>query len=77
MIIVVNAQSIAMETQILDVKKQYSKHYTVKARNVSTASLDMTVEVSTKDVSSLVKELSGITGVTNVSSLVHDGEVTF
>ncbi len=77
MIIVVNAQSIDLETQILDVVKQYSKHYTVKARNVSTASLDMTVEVSTKDVSSLVKELSGITGVTNVSSLVHDGEVTF
>lgn len=77
MILIVNANNIDMEGKILEVVKEYSKHYTVKARNASASSLDMTIEISTKDVSSLVKKMTGLEGVNGVSSLAHDGEVTF
>ncbi|MBO7402281.1 MAG: DUF4956 domain-containing protein [Lachnospiraceae bacterium] len=77
MIIIVNAESIELEEKIMDVIKQYSRHYTVRARNASATSLDLTIEVSIKEASSLVKALSTTSGVTNVSSLAHDGEVTF
>ncbi len=77
MILVVNAKSIDSESEILDEIRRYSKHYTVKARNVSTESFDMTIEISTKEVTALLKAISEVTGVTGVSSLAHDGEVTF
>lgn len=77
MILIVNADNIDLENAITDVVKEYSKNYTVKARNVSASSLDMTIEISTKDVSGLVKKMTNVKGVNNVAALAHDGEVTF
>ena len=77
MILIVNADNIDLENEIVGVVKEYSKHYTVKSRNVSASSLDMTIEIATKDVSSLIKKMSGVEGVNGVSALAHDGEVTF
>jgi hypothetical protein len=77
MILIVNANSIELENKILDAVKSYSKNYTVKARNASGSSLDMTIEISTKEVSALIKALTTVEGVGNVSALAHDGEVTF
>ena len=77
MILIVNADSIGLENQILDAVKLYSKNYTVKARNASGSSLDMTIEISTKEASALIKELTEVKGVASVSVLEHDGEVTF
>ena len=77
MILIVNADNIDLENAITDVVKEYSKNYTVKARNVSDSSLDMTIEISTKDVSGLVKKMTNVQGVNNVAALAHDGEVTF
>lgn len=77
MILIVNADSIDLESQIVDLVKQYSKHFTVKARNMSASSLDMTIEISTKEVSELLKKLNAVEGVNGVSALAHDGEVTF
>ena len=77
MILIVNANSIDVERKIFDTVKLYSKNYTVKARNVTDSSLDITIEISTKEVDTLVKELIEVKGVGNVSALAHDGEVTF
>jgi uncharacterized membrane protein YhiD involved in acid resistance len=77
MILIVNADNIDLENEIVGVVKEYSKHYTVKSRNASASSLDMTIEIATKDVSSLIKKMSGVEGVNGVSALAHDGEVTF
>ena len=77
MILIVNAKGIELENSIVDVVKKYSKHYTIKARNVTQSSLDMTIEINTKEVSELIKNITTIDGVYNVSALAHDGEVTF
>ncbi len=77
MILIVNAKNIDSEREILETVKKYSKHFTVKARNASEAFLEMTIEVSTKNMSNLIKEALEVDGVNSVSSLSHDGEVTF
>ncbi len=76
-ILVVNADTLELEKSILDVVSEYSKHYTVKARNIYSSSLDLTIEITSKDVSELLKKLSSIEGVKGVSALAHDGETTF
>lgn len=77
MILMVEANSIDIENSILKTVERYSRHYTVKARNVSISELNLTVEIATKDITGLVKNLVAVNGVTNVSVLAHDGEVTF
>ncbi|WP_026494412.1 DUF4956 domain-containing protein [Butyrivibrio sp. WCD3002] len=77
MILIVNANSIDSEDTILNIIKGHSKNYTVKSRSVVNSALTLTVEIATKDVSSLVKELSKGNDVSGVSALAHDGEVTF
>ena len=76
-ILIVNADKIDLEDEIIKVVKEYSKHYTVKARNVSAGSLDLTIEISAKEVSALVQKMAAVEGVSGVSALAHDGEVTF
>ena len=77
MILIVNADSIELEEKIIGVVKEYSKHYTVKARNATASSLDMTIEINTKEVSGLIQKMTDIKGILGVSVLAHDGEVTF
>ena len=77
MILIVNANNIELEDKIIGVVKEFSKHYTIKARNASSSALDMTIEISTKEVSELVKKMATIDGILGVSALAHDGEVTF
>ncbi len=77
MILIVNADGLEVEDKIIETVKKYSKHFTVKAKNVSASSLDMTIEISSKEVGALVKEAMAIEGVSTVSTLAHDGEVTF
>ena len=77
MILIINANSIDLESRILEIVKKHSKHYTVKSRSIANSALTLTVEIATKDASLLVKELSKENGVSEVSALAHDGEVTF
>lgn len=77
MILVVNAADPDAEAQIMNVVKQYTAHCNVKSRNMTAASLDMTIEVRTADGSTLVREVIKIPGVDAASLLSHDGEVTF
>lgn len=77
MILIVNSDDIESEENILEGVKKYSKHYTVKTRNISHDQLNMTIEISTKSVSELIKDTLKVNGVKSVSALAHDGEVTF
>lgn len=40
-------------------------------------SLDLVIELRTAEGRALVREVKGVSGVTSVSLLAHDGEVTF
>lgn len=77
MILVVNATDLDAEEVICAAVKQHVKHFTVKSRNMTDTSLDLVVELRTAEGCSLVRDVKKISGVTAVSLLSHDGEVTF
>ena len=77
MLLVVNASDLDAENAILDVVNTYARHPAVKSRSMTSAALDLTIEVRTDSGSKLVREIMTIPGVTAASLLRHDGEVTF
>ena len=77
MILVVNAEDLDAEDIITETVKKYVKHVTVKSRNMTDVSLDLVMELRTAEGSALVRDVKKIAGVTAVSLLAHDGEVTF
>lgn len=77
MILVVNCEDKAKEEQIISTVKQNTKLYKVKSRNISNQSLDMVIEIKTKNEGQLINEVSNLDKVMSVSLLSHDGEVTF
>ena len=77
MILVVNADDLDAEEAIVAAAKQYVKHLQVKSRNMTDVSLDLVIELRTAEGSALVRDVKKVAGVTAVSLLAHDGEVTF
>lgn len=77
MILIVNCNRLEAEKEIIEAIGKYSSHSCVKARNMAKDSLDMTIEVRTKEEAALLKAVLEVPGVGNASLLKHDGEVTF
>jgi len=77
MILVVNASDLDAEEAIVAAVKKYVKHVQVKSRNMTDVSLDLVMELRTDEGSALVRDVKNVSGVTAVSLLAHDGEVTF
>ena len=77
MILVVNANDLEAEAAVAETVKKYVKHMTVKSRNMTDVSLDLVIELRTGEGSALVRDVKNVAGVTAVSLLAHDGEVTF
>ena len=77
MILVVNATDLDAEEAICRNVAQYAKHYSVKSRNLTADSMDLVLELRTSEGSALVKAVNSLRGVSSVSLLSHDGEVTF
>ena len=77
MILVVNSDDLDAEDAITEAVKKYVKHVSVKSRNMTDASLDLVMELRTAEGSALVRDVKKVAGVTAVSLLAHDGEVTF
>ena len=77
MILIVNSSDIRAEERIVSLVKGYAPACTVKSRNLTAESLDLTVEVRTARGCELVQELMQQEGIRSASLLSHDGEVTF
>lgn len=77
MILVVNADILNAESQIIDVVKKYAKHHTVKSRNMTKAGMDLILELRTAEGAELVQDLLTLSCITSASLMSHDGEVTF
>lgn len=77
MILVVNALDLDAEEKIMNVVKQFSLYNSVKSRNMTSTTLDMTIEVRTKEGDKLVREMMKVENVSSATLLAHDGEVTF
>jgi uncharacterized membrane protein YhiD involved in acid resistance len=76
MILVINASDIDAEKDILSKVGEYVKHSSVKSRNLTSSTLDLTIECRTDNGGELVRALMDLHGVSSASLLSHDGEVT-
>ena len=77
MILVVNTELLTAEESVCNTVCEYAKHYSVKSRNMTQSSLDLVIELRTGRGRELVQQLMALNGITSVSLLSHDGEVTF
>ncbi len=77
MILVINCTDIDAEEKVLEKVKSYVKHFSVKSRNLTSTTLDLTIELRTDDGGRLVRDLMNIDGITSANLLQHDGEVVF
>lgn len=76
-LLIVNAESCEIEEELVTLLSGYTKAFHIKSRNIHGAGCDMIVELRVKDGGKLVKDVSGIKGMREVSLLSHDGEVTY
>ena len=77
MILMVQTMYCDMEKDISSIIARYTKYYKVKSRNITPDQTSIVVELRVKDGSALVQELSGLEGISYVSMIDHDGEVTY
>lgn len=77
LLLVINASDLDAEEHIVAVVKGFSKHFTVKSRNMTKSSLDLIIELRTGEGSRLIREVLNLSCVTSASLMAHDGEVTF
>jgi uncharacterized membrane protein YhiD involved in acid resistance len=77
MILVVNCNDIDSEDKILECVRETVKHFSVKSRNMTSSTLDITLELRTSEGGKLVRNLMNIEGVQSANLLQHDGEVTY
>ncbi len=76
-IMTISASSHECEEAIMAVLKQYCKVCTVKSRALSSAGLNLVVEFACEQELSCTSALMALESVHSVTSLTHDGEVTF
>lgn len=65
------------ESEIMDTVGKFCKSASVKSRNLSSGLLDLTIELRTADEPALAAAVMALEGVSSVSIVTHDGEVTF
>lgn len=75
-ILVINSSDLEVSDKITELVKKYSKACKIKSRNLTKTSLDMIIEIKTNNDAELSKELLALEGITSVSILTHDGEIT-
>ena len=78
MILVVSAvYSKETDRQISRIVKDCFPHYKEKTRTLTDGQLDLVIELRTEEGAKLTADLAALEGVSSVSLLTHDGEVTF
>ena len=77
MILMVQTMYCDMEEDISKVVTEYTKYFKVKSRNIAPERMSIVMELRVKDGGGLVQKLSALEGVSYVSIIDHDGEVTY
>lgn len=75
-ILVVNA-AVSSDAEILAEIKKNTKSFEEKSRVITDGVLELVYELRTKDAAALSKGISEVSGVTSVSVVSHEGEVSF
>ncbi len=73
-ILVVNADDYSVEEKIMQAVRDNSTLMKVQARNVTKNSLDITIEVWSKDEGRLIETLVGMNHVLSASIVAHEGD---
>ena len=77
MILIVNANSLNNEEELLKTIKNNSKYFEMKAKNVTRNSYDYTFEFMSEKSDELVRLLSAKSYIDSVSVLTHNGDIHF
>lgn len=77
MILMVQTMYCDMEEDINKIVSEYTKYFKVKSRNIAPERMSIVMELRVKDGGGLVQKLSALDGVSYVSIIDHDGEVTY
>ena len=76
MILIVNGNTDA-DGAVLNEIRNNTNSFEEKSRVITNGNLELVYELRTKDAASLSKAISAVDGVSSVSVLSHDGEVSF
>lgn len=76
-IMTISATDINCEAEIMEAMKSYCKVFKVKSRSLSAGMLNIVMEYNSTDEKACTDAIVAIKSVTSVSTLSHDGEVTF
>ncbi len=76
-LVLVTTEEVKGERAVLGTVTRYCKSANVKSRTYTASQLDLVIEVRGADESELAGAVSELEGVTSVSVIAHDGEVTF
>ena len=77
MLRVMNGSEASVETALQPILKQQAKAAHVKSRNLTTAGIDLIVELRPNDPAALVQACAALPGVQSVSLLDHDGQIRY
>ena len=77
MLLVMNGSDASVEAALQPILKQQAKAAHVKSRNLTTAGIDLIVELRPNDSPALVQACAALPGVQSVSLLDHDGQIRY
>lgn len=77
MLLVMNGSDASVEAALQPILKQQAKAAHVKSRNLTTAGIDLIVELRPNDPPALVQACAALPGVQSVSLLDHDGQIRY
>ena len=77
MLLVMNGNDASVETALQPILKQQAKAAHVKSRNLTTAGIDLIVELRPNDPAALVQACAALPGMQSVSLLDHDGQIRY
>ena len=77
MLLVMNGSDASVEAALQPILKQQAKAAHVKSRNLTTAGIDLIVELRPNDPPALVQACAALPGVQSVSLLDHDGQTRY
>ena len=75
-LLVVNADSYDVETQIMEIVKEHCNYVKLRAKTMSKNDINLAIEVKVKEQKEMMDELVTLKAITSLSLLEHDGEVT-
>ena len=75
-LLVVNASSADIETQIMDIVEEHCDFFKLRAKTMSKVDINMAIEVKAIDQKKMMDELIKLETITSLSLVEHDGEVT-